>query len=403
MKKKNRKQIFVLIFLAVLVLFFSNNVMAVNVGVSPATINFEEVLRGGYAERSVLISVDSTEEIEITATKWGDVADWINISESDFVTTRNSPYSLLVSVNPPEDVPNGNYTGFVRIMTAGLGEGVEGHAVGIVRSSLDLAVNIQIIDTEVVRCRASDFEVSSVEEGDDIIFKMSVENNGNIRLNPRVAIDIWDQDQTSIVETIDFSEVEILPTTEEEILIRVPSGSYDVSQYWADVSVVDCFAQKLMTFDVLEEGALKADGILLRILSKEKARVDENVPIEVTFKNVGQKEVRAQFIGKVSKGGNLVQNLESREISVLIGDIGEYNLFFTPTETGRYVIDGRVFYDSKKTFEKSFVVEVVREGGGAFPYLLILLYLVVIGIIGFLIFRIRKERKLYRRRLRRLR
>ncbi len=388
------------IILVVALLVFFKPVSAVNVGVSPATINFEGVLRGGYAERTVVVSADSDDEVGIVASKWGEAQDWINFSEREFFVSRNNPYNLDVFVVPPGDIPNGNYTAFVRIMTSSLGEGVEGHAVGVVRSSLDLAVNIEIIDTEIIDCRVSKVGVDSAEKGDDILFTFKILNNGNVRLDPEILIDIWDQDQVSIVDNVDYSAEEILPTQENEFVVRVPSSKLDVAQYWADVSVLECYSSNLLTFDVLAEGALKANGVLLRVLSRDSANVGETVPVEASFKNTGEKEVDAQFKGTVTRNEKVVQILESPISNVLKDDIEKFTFFFTPQDEGRYVVSGRVYYSGKKTFEKSAVVEVFSEGG--FPYLIIVLYLFVVGLIVYLIYKIRKERGSYSRKLRRL-
>lgn len=385
----------VFVFFIILVFCFSG-VYAANVGVSPASIYFPDVLRGGYAERSVTVSADSIEPIGIQISTWGEAKDWINYSEDFFELVKDSPHQLNIFVTPPDDIPNGNYTGFVRIMTSSLGESIEGHAVGVVRSSLDLAITIEIVDSEIIQCKTSHFEVNSVEKGDDIVFIMDILNEGNIRINPRIVVDIWNSDQTEIIHHVDFSDQQVLPTREDKFLVRVPSGGFDVSQYWAEVSVLDCFSSALLTFDVLGVGALSANGVLLRILSVPNASIGDTVLIEASFKNTGEKEVEAQFKGRITKNGKLVQILESPTSDVLINDIEKFPFYFTPQESGRYVIDGRVYYDSKKTFEKSAVIEIMDYGKG-YPYLLIIVYIILAVLIIYLIYKVRKERIKYRR------
>ncbi len=389
------------ILLVIVVILFLQNVSATIVGLSPASVYFPDVLRGGYAEREITVSVNSEEPATIELSTWGDAQDWINYSEQSFEVSMGSPYRVTVSVIPPDDLPNGNYTGFLRVMTSSLGESIEGHAVGIVRAAQDLAITIEVVDSEIVQCRASKFEVNSVEVGDDVLFEVNILNQGNIRLIPRILIDIWNADQTSIVQQIDFSEQVVLPTREDRFLIRVPSSGFDVSQYWADISILECLAQKLLTFDILEEGALRAKGILLEILAPKNMSLGETVLIAATFKNTGEKTVDAQFIGRITKNGNLVEVWESPVLGVLIDDIEEFTYYFTPQSAGRYVIEGRVYYDGKKTFEKSRVLEVVGTGNG-YSYILIIVYVILAALILYLIFKVRKERKKYYRRLKKL-
>jgi len=373
-------------------------VSSVNIGISPATINFEEVMRNGYAERIVVISADSEDFIDVELTPRGEIIDWLNFSEWNFSVSKDNPYYLKVSINPALDTPNGNYTGFLRVMTSATGEDIEGHAVGKIKSSLDLVINVEVTDVEIVDCVVSNVKVSSVEKGDDIVLTMDILNKGNIRLYPQVLFHVWDFDQTSILHEKDFFGNEILPTTKESIEFRVKSGIFNVGQYWSDVSVPDCVYNSLLTFDILEQGALSARGLLLSILTKKEAKIEETVPIEVNFKNVGEKEVEAQFKGKVTREGKIVQILESEKALVSVNEIEKFYFYFTPERAGKYIISGRVYYSGKKTFESSAVLEVVSNGFSVMP----LVYGLFIILIGILFYKIRKERKKYFMRLKHL-
>ena len=142
---------------------------------------------------------------------------------------------------------------------------------------------------------------------------------------------------------------------------------------------------------------MKANGVLLHILSKAKAKRDETVPFEVSFKNVGEKSVSAHFKGQATYNGKVVQIFETEKLDVVVGKIEKFNFFFTPTKSGKYVISGRVYYDGKRTFEGSGVLEV--EGGAGFiPFV----YAAFLFLIGVLFYKIRKEKVAYTRKLRML-
>lgn len=379
-------------------ILFLNNVVAVNVGVSPASVSFKGVLREGYAERNVLISVDSEDEVEIEIFPRGEILNWLNFSENKFMVSRNSPYALKISVVPPVDIPNGNYTGFVRIMTSSFGEGVEDYVVGVVKSSLDLAINVEVVDTEIINCMVSDLEILSSEEGDDILLLMNILNDGNIRLSPQISVDIWDQDQLGILKNVDFVENEILPTTKEKLTLRINSNDFDIAQYWAEVFVADCLFSETVTFDVLEKGTLSAKGVLLRILTRATGNVKETIPIEVGFKNTGEKEVSAQFKGKITKGSKVVEILESEKLNVPITETEKFTFYFTPTSAGEYSISGRVYYSGKKTFEASTEIKIF----GGVSIFVPIVYTLLLFVVIFLFYKIRKERKIYFQKLKNL-
>lgn len=365
-------------------------VSAVNVGVSPASLSFKEVLRGGYAEGRLVVSVDSEEETLIKISSRGEISDWLSFEEN-FSVSRRLPHQTIVSVTPPSDMPNGNYSGFLTIEISTQGQGEEGHAVSVVRSVLDVYVTVEVTDKEIIRCDAGSYTARTAEQGDDIVFKVNVTNTGNVRLSPDMIIDIWDDAQLNIVKKVSIKGEEILPTTEETLTVRVDSNDLEISQYWADFSVVDCLSSSLLTFDVLEEGALKADGILLNILTIDEVGVGETVPIEVNFKNVGEKEVNSQFRGQITKSGRIVQVLESPYLTTEVEEVDKFNFFFTPKEPGQYLITGRVFYSSKRTFELSTAINVLSSP--ASKILLSIVYTLLIASAIFLFVRIRRERR----------
>lgn len=389
----------VLVFL----IFFINIgvVSAANLGISPASVEFKNVLRDGYSERWVVISVDSEDSISVEIEPRGEIKNWLNFSERNFSVSKNNPYYLGVFVNPPVDIPNGNYSGFLRVKTGQMGEGIEEHVVGIVRSTLDLIVKVEITDIEIRDCSVSSVKVDSAEKGDDVIFYAKVKNNGNIKLKPILDIDIWDSDQISVIKNEEFYGDNILPTTEGNVSLRVKSDDLEIGQYWADFLALDCYFSQTLTFDILEEGALKAAGRLLEIITRKNSKVGETVPIIVKFKNIGEKEVEAQFKGKINRGDKIIQILESEKIRVPISSGNDFNFYFTPERSGKYVISGRVFYSGKKTFESSAVLEVVSEDF-EFSSLIGLIYVFFIVLIFYLIYKIRKERQLYSRKLRRI-
>ena len=265
---KNNEKNILRMALAILVLVFTLSfISSANIGISPANIYFKDVLRGGYSERFVTITVDSIQPTKITLTTRGDVADWISFDEEEFEVSKNNPHYLKVIVQPPIDMPNGNYSGFLRVTTSSNSKGLEGQATGIVNAALDLYIEVDITDIEYSSCRAWNYQVESAEKGDDVIFKVNVFNEGNVRLSPTIKIDVWDQERIGVVKQMEFSKEMIIPTTEKEISIPLDSSDLEIGQYWAEITSVECYSAETLTFDVLEEGALKAQGTLISVIS----------------------------------------------------------------------------------------------------------------------------------------
>src|SRR3989339_655235 len=394
---------FLLIVILFNFLFMLNFVSCANVGLSPAKMNFENVMRNGYSEKTAVISADTDYPINLELSARGEIAEWLNFTKKNITVSKDKPYYLKISVTPPSDIPNGNYSGFLRVLTSSLdGESGEG-VVGKIISSLDLAIKVQVTDIEEVSCSAKDFDILSVEEGDDIILKMNVLNSGNVRLKPTVLVEIWDQDQIEILKTEELIANEILPTLDGNIEFRLDSKGLDLGQYWSSVSVLECYSNELLTFDILKEGALTVKGELLGILTPGKMNVGDTTTIIVNFKNQGEKEVEAQFKGKISLGGRIVQILESEKLNIGINEVDKFNFYFTPQKAGQYVISGRVYYSGKKTFESSAILEAISDKNFISKLFLPFIYICFILVISILFYKIRKERKIYLNKLRGLR
>lgn len=369
-------------------------------GVSPANINFKNVLRGGYAERYITITLDNEKPISINLSTRGDIAKWINFTVAKHEVSKNSPLRALVSISPPSDIPNGNYTGVVTIETGSLSDdGQEGHATGAIKTVLEVFVTVEIIDLEIKECVADSFEVVSVEKGDDLNFEVKVENGGNVRMRPEIHLDIWDQEQTNIVKTQSVFGKEILPTRVESISVRIDSDDLEVGQYWVDFSVLDCYASDVLTFDIYEPGTLRASGSLLGISVPVYTKVKETMSIIPVFKNTGEKEVAAQFKGSIVKDGKIVRLLTSDSLSVEINELANLTLFYTPEEEGEYLVSGRVFYDKKRTYELGAKFNALSEKINWKLILLYFFYFVLITAAIVLFLKIRKERRKYMQKI----
>ncbi len=396
-----------LLFLLLTFIFLIKSVYAGPIiGVSPGNLDFKNVLRGGYAEKFITITISSEEAVNIELQARGDIASWLDFSENLSVS-KDKPARITVSVSPPADMPNGIYNGFISAYIDPLNEGnSEGHATGVVRAVLDVVVSIEITDIETVQCSVKGFRINSVEKGDDLKLELDILNEGNVRLKPLISTDVWDQEQLSIVKSSEYKSKEILPTKEETISFDMPSNGLEIGQYWADIKVEDCYASQLLTFDVLEEGALKADGVLLGIFVTPFAvETGQTMPIDIEFKNTGQKEVNAYFKGQITKEGKVVQVLESEKINAPIDEVTPFKFYFTPKEEGKYLVSGRVFYEKKRTFESSAIINVISKKFffGLNKIIMGILYVIIFSVILFLFFKIRREKRRYLEKLKDLR
>lgn len=384
----------------IVIIYLINLANAANIGISPASIEFKNVLRGGYSEKNLIISADSEDPIIIELSTRGEISKWINFSDNNFSVSKSKLGNIKLYLNPPSDVENGNYSGFVRVITSSLGQNVENHAVGVIKSALELYISVEIIDREIVICSIKNLEALDTEKGDDIIFSFDFVNNGNVRIKPYSNIKIYDQDEISIVQEEEFNSPEVLPSREEKVVLRMKSDDLTLGQYFIDILLPDCYVSEKISLDILAPGALKADGSIIGIVHNKTAQAGDTVPIKIIFRNTGQKEIDAKFKGKIMSGDKIVQVLDSEEMKIPINQDDFFNFYFTPTKSGRYVISGRVYYSGKKTFEASSILEVLSVKSNLRSILMIGIYLLLLTVIGFLFFKIKNERRVISHKMR---
>lgn len=367
-----------------LVLLFSFTlVSAANLGISPAKINFDNVLRGGYAKGSVSIVIDSENPMTVEVEPTGDIASWLNTSEKYFNISVESPHYLSINLDVPEDIPNGNYTGYIQVKIYSSSSVEDGHIVGKIESNVKLKTTVEVVDIELTDCRVSNTQISDVEKGDKTILTLDIENNGNVRISPTITTNIWNSDQTKIIQTSNLSTEEIFPTTRQKFTFELNTEELSIDQYWLDVGVPKCSYSSVKTFDILEEGTLSAKGVILEIISERNAVVGEIIPINVGFKNIGEKSVTAKFLGEISRDGKVVKILESDEIEVQKSNVEEFKLYFTPESRGNYTISGRVYYEGKRTYEKSLKISASSKSsskGIVYSILTIVMIALIYGI-----------------------
>jgi hypothetical protein len=134
-------------------------------------------------------------------------------------------------------------------------------------------------------------------------------------------------------------------------------------------------------------------GKLIQITNPPWISVGQTAKIDAVFRNEGKKDVTARFKGTISYNGQIVSVLESDAITVPVGQTVSLTTFFKPEQPGRYVIEGKVYYDKKLTFPSSSILNVTESKGAGFSIFTLLYILIAAGSLFFLFAIFRKRRK----------
>ncbi|HLG23430.1 MAG TPA: hypothetical protein VI564_00705 [Candidatus Nanoarchaeia archaeon] len=391
--KKITLIILVLVFFAVC----SGLSQALSIGISPGRAVFQNVLRGGYSERTITISTSSDEKLIASYRVEGDIKGWIGFdtNSTEFNISGNTPYKLKIIAQPPIDVRTGNYTGRIEFITEGIGD-ISGRAGSVIKTEVTLLVNLEVTGDQIIKCRGGAFNINDLEIGFPVEISSNVINDGNVRLKPTITLDVYDQAQENLVFTKELFGQEVFPTTQKTITAST-KATLGIGQYWANVRIKECGTENLQTFSVLEKGGIADKGDFVDIYTKPWIYTNETSQLIAKFQNTGSRSVTAKLKGVIRNENQIVQIVDTEELLVPSGGSADFDVFFTPEVPGRYTFSGRVLYNNKLTFEKGAVINVNPAPEQALAkkikWIPLIIYVIIISTILFFIRKILKEKR----------
>ncbi len=368
----------------------ASTAQAVSIGVSPGRIDFNSVLKGGYAEKTLTVSTNSGEQLVASITTSGETSDWLYFepNTTSFVLSSSVPYKVKVIVRPPKDAKNDTYSGKITFTTERFGN-LTSRAGGFVKTGVSIGVELRITGQEQAGCSSGSIDISDAEYSEPILVQAKVINSGNVRLRPEIQVEVWDQQKTTKVLQRSVITEEILPTAEKTVTARIPN-SLETGQYWAEVFVKQCASIKTKMFDIAEKGTISDKGELSGIKNPNWAFVNDTVPIEATFANNGNRPVAAVFKAGIYLEDKLILPIQSEELTVSPGQQITFRTYFSPEKPGRYVITGRVVYNKKLSYEQSSILSINPRPEYPETKPNILPLIIYIAITATLVFMIRK-------------
>jgi hypothetical protein len=373
-------------------------VNAALLGVNKLDMEFNDVLRSGYAEDYFVVSTGSVNNISLYIEAQGDIKDWISFEPAvqPFTMSADSPSAIKVIVQPPSDARAGDYESLVLLSTGPLGQQSGKMGTNIV-VAFELKVKVRVTDTQILSCNAGGFDLKDAEIGFPLEFSSTVSNTGNVRVKPTFQVKVYDQDQKNVIAILNYSsDKEILPTMSSQITTKL-ENQLEIGQYWAQVSSPTCNYDSLLTFSILDKGGISDVGEFVRLENNAWAVTGEIVPINAYIRNRGSRVISAQFKGIVLQEERIVKIISSDTVDVAPGEMVPLQSFFTPVKSGQYRITGRINYNKKITYEKSSILNVeqgaAKSSAGMNKYYIAIIVIIIIIIVLLVLIIIRKKRK----------
>ena len=351
------RKIFSFCFSFIVISILFSSVAFAGLSTSPATVDFKDILRGGYAEQFFVIKNIDVSPVEIRMGPEGGVADWIEVhEETPFILGANEAKIVKVSFNPPLDAANGKYNTTIFITAIPLD--AVGQSGVMFTWGIDIPVFLEITDAQVANYTVEAFAVSNAEECKVIQYSINVFNRGNVRVEPKYHAKILNAEDQTLVKEFDYQAESLLPTQIRTDIVRIP---YELSQFRCIPQgqytlQVDAYLEDEIIetntrfFEVLEPGSLTILGNLKGIDYPEEVSLGEVVRIDGTFRNVGEESLVSKMKCEIyAEDERLISFVESDQREVGIASEEVLTAFYTPMEPGKQTISCVVNYENKVT------------------------------------------------------
>ena len=342
-------------------LALASSAYAAGVGISPATLSYEKVLKGGSALEQ--FAIFNTAEAGVYYSIRVEGSDWFSFEPAPPVEVpAKGNVKISAIVKPPADTPSGIYncTIYVEPGEVNVTEG-EGTVMGIL-PAVGLRTSVEITGEQILAGKVLKMSVENNEIGKPIRFKIGFSNTGNVKTEPEVGIDILKEE--AVIDTLKKS-AEVIPGESKEITAEWTGK--DLGEYNANVRVLldgELLSERSLGFEVMERGALTCMGEVVDVTAPAEANVSMPVKLEVGFKNTGVVAMEAKIKGDVIRNDKLVEVIEGDPVLIEVGNTATLTAYFTPKKPGEYLIDSDVVYEGKKAEISPITVSVKSEAGG---------------------------------------
>ncbi|MFV9630837.1 MAG: hypothetical protein ACNYWM_07205 [Methanosarcinales archaeon] len=346
------------------------SVSAMGIGVAPSEVSIENALRGGEAETTVTIFNTGSQDDTFLLSASGDISEWVSYYNKNdpetIIETIDIPGSDKVQVlavfQIPADAQNENYYGSLDITTAPKNTSTEGtgqHLIVGASSKITIAVTgEQKIDGKVIGITIAD-----TEHNNPLKVKVIFENTGNVIVNPKIDVIIY-QNENEVHRYVHQS-TEVKPTLTETIIAIWNTTSSNVpDDYIANVTVSlegRTIVSNNVPFKILPFGSLTRQGNLTEIIVEKEPVIGTPLRIGAVFKNTGMIESSAKFSGEVYRDGDFIDTIMSDELLVEINKEVMLTSYFKPESAGDYLIKGKVTYAGKETPVKEVTFIVPKD------------------------------------------
>ncbi|MDP2948185.1 MAG: hypothetical protein Q8P22_01430 [Chloroflexota bacterium] len=344
------------------------------IGIYPVIIELKDALRGGEYVRTFTVINQQDSDLTFEFQREGDVGAWVSLvlpndpatPVDTILAPANSDTTLILRLVIPPDAPNGPHSGKISFQSVlPTEENPESSAVGV---SIGVAAKVEVDVTGEQKLTGAvvDIAISDVEVGYPLRIRTKFQNTGNVKAKPQIGLQVKDA-QAAVVGEGSYSDTAVDPGATNVINSDWDTSGKDPGDYVAGVAVSLADAQldaRQLNFRILPRGALTRQGVLEELTLDNAPYAGAVAKISAHFRNIGQIETRATFLGEIYYKTTLVKALSGAERLVQVGETASLEIFADVPQAGSYTVSGKVNYEGKETEVRELIFKVPRPGGG---------------------------------------
>jgi len=246
------KKIIVSIFTLASMLMIFQPLVSFGIGQVTEPIIIKDILRGSEITDTLVVFNSEDKKVSLQLKAEGAIADWASFYEIDDKNLENpiteiqipakSRLDVTVKFKIPEDVPNGEYSGEIAIMTAPAENEEMSKATISVLQRIGREVLITVTDKEILEFKTTVIPLKyGVNKSEPLQIKVIHDNQGNISIKPDVQLKITKNNKTVFNAIFPYSEDEkpVRPLERKTMpLIEWQTAGQENGEYKAEVKVL---------------------------------------------------------------------------------------------------------------------------------------------------------------------
>lgn len=366
-------------------------------GVSPATVNANKVLKNSKLKKSVNITRSNPARDEVFAVSVGkEGARYIELTSNEFKLPKGAtqvPFDFYIA---PKNAQNGSYVAEIYFEPK-IEEGNSKEQTGLsVLLGAQIIVKFSVSDEQVIAGSVLSARISNLEVGEEqkVAITAEFKNDSNVDTAPdKYVLTVLNNLNKTVVDKQEgkienISLVE--PGGREEVTfetpVSLPLGTYkgDIEYFIGETSVGTTNG---LPFRVLPVGALseKLEFETFEFTPTRADAVGTPIRFDARVRNTGQSSYSAQLHVELIKDEQVIQSFDSEKRVMVPGRGGVLTITQPVNESGIYKVRAFVDYGFNRSEEK--IGELKVDGSWL---LRIISGAVVLGAIGFLAYRFKR-------------